>query len=167
MRKLFTLIMVILITFVLTSCSGEAGNDHFDLSRHKQPEAYYNLIYNNQGYELVGIDENFIGGFVVEPFYNDPNDPYGYLPVLKIADGAFKNRITIFQIIILKNIYKIGSNAFEGWRGYQNIFFQIEKDQSFLFDTNWNTDSKANLTWGVDEYDLKEFFGIDDIGFDM
>ncbi len=146
----FTLVLY----FSLTSCSGEVGNTkvNYEDFEYIPPVCEYRLINDNTAYELVSIEANYIGSFYVELTYNDPDNEYGTLPVTSIANNAFKDARGVFHIIILKNILTIGESAFDGWRGYQGIYFQISEEikntnKLYDFDPNWNLNSEAYVRW--------------------
>lgn len=148
------LLIIFLICLSFFSCSGKVGNDKTNSNTidFNKPSIYYRLINNNTEYELISIEENYIGAFMVDSYYRDSNS-YGYLPVTSIAEDAFNNHFAVFIIVIASNITHIGRNAFYGWRAYQSIYFEITEAQSksdkYSFDRGWNANMEANIVWNA------------------
>lgn len=161
------LLLIIAISLSSFACSATIGNDKANsnslsfasMSVIEKPIANYQLINNNREYELVSIEENYIGAFMIDFYYSNPDNGYGYLPVTSIATGAFKNYNSVFFVIIADNITHIGRGAFEGWRFYQAIYFLISEDDlktpTYDFDDNWNENMEASVQWGVDGTNFK------------
>lgn len=163
MKVLFKKMMKLLIIplcFSLFGCSGEVGYSTTDPRTIDGPTVQYRLIDNDTAYEVIGIEENYLGYFMIDISHSDPSNGLGELPVLGIADDAFVDQKSVFFIFIAANVINIGKNVFQNWKPFQQIYFQITEKQVtnlfYEFDEEWNKDCEATINWGTSP----EQFGI-------